>query len=340
MPRLKQWTLRSSAFLALLVFVGCGPSRPKPAVSINVNLVVQESLPPAENEPALPRPPKPMPGVTAVLPALPAREIMTRPQNAEQLRESVRELQESIRVRLEKQLRKLYARDAKRYEVELQRQFGDLEESSLTELSETIRAELEKVGEARLPKVARLAFLEGWPDPNPENIPSPTPLRPVPQLREDEALRLRRELARIDSEFKARIENLSILRLDALAQRRTQVLLAIEARKNELDAQATAEANKQMADATKDLRLDLARGQVIKLRPVAAQTVTIPGGKPLAGVPKVPSSPELSEPQLTRSLVESDLRIWLGLNGFELKDSAVDKTAEFIAWRNSQKLGQ
>ncbi len=340
MPRLKQWTPRSSAFLALLICAGCGSPVAKLAVSVNVSQVVQQSLPPAEKEPSLPRAPKPLPGVTAVLPALPAREIMTRPQNAEELRESVRKLQESIRVRLEKQLRKLYARDVKRYEVELQRQFGDLEESSLTELSESIRAELEKVGAERLPKVSRLAFLAGWPDPNPQNTPSPTPLRPVPQLREEEALQLRKDLARIDAEFKARIENMSILRLDALAQRRTQILLAIELRKNELDAQANAEANKQVADATKDFQLDLARGQVIKLRPVAAESVTIPGGKPLAEVPKVPSSPELSEPQLTQSLVESDLRIWVGLNGFELKKGAVDKTAEFIAWRNSQKLGR
>jgi len=341
MPRSRRWTLRSSVSASILSVLASGchlvPSAPSPTpVTVNLDRVLRVSL---GEKPTPPRPPKlddAKPLKDVELPAEPSSMIITAPQDAEELRRLLRQQQEVDRERLERQLRKLYAREAKRFEVELKRQFAELDESSFSNLASQVRAIFESYAAERMPKVARLAFLVGWPDPNKANTPPNPSLPPVPKQRLQEAELLRTQLGQLDQGFRSKVDQLALDRFADLAVKRAELLVEIEKKKDEMNRLAQQEAERQVADAAGDFRLELARGAKIPLAAEPSYRLSFPTpASPKADL-KVPSPLSDGDPAWLRPVIESDLRVWLGLRHYRIAPTGRDVTDEFLAWRNSQ----
>jgi hypothetical protein len=236
---------------------------------------------------------------------------------------------------LESQLRALFAREAKRFEVELLRSFELDSEASLQQLGSQIRMAFEVYGNARMPKVARLAFLVGWPDPNPANEPPASDLKPVPKARFNEAAALRQELARLDLEFLQAVQELTASREAELADRRTKLLVAIEQKRDEMNRAAELEAERQMAAVVREFNLKLVGGAKIEFDRVEASEIEVGADHAMPEPVQVTSLTSAADPAFVRPEVEADLKIWLGLNGFTLARNGTDRTKEFIEWRRS-----
>jgi len=289
-----------------------------------------------------PEPPKPPPNRTSgavVSPGLPAKEMFAQGRDAERVRELVREQQRQTRLQLERQLRRFYAREARRFELEQLGALSDREQSLLIQASEEIRAEFERYATARMPLLARLTVLAGFPDPNPESKPPERPMGNVTQGRFDEAKSIRERMRQLDDDFDA----FAAMMIDRIggetALDRADTLVKIELFRSELNERAEREAREQVAAAVRELNLELTEAQRLVLPAVPDQRFELGTRGPVAPAPSVEIDPRLDSPAARRERLQGRLRIWLGLNRYTLKPGARDATEEFIQWLRTEPAG-
>jgi hypothetical protein len=330
------------------------------AVSVNFDRVLNAApATPLPTQPAIPTLPN-EPGIVRTLPPVPKRIVTSQPKNADAIRQRIAEQQRSARRRLETLLRRLYIREIRAYEAELRRELDGWSATSAGELQERMHDLFLKYAEERGPKFTRLVFLIGYPDPNPANDPEKEakvgpPDYMVPRkiisgeiedpakLRFDaarlaEIRRTRDEIRKLDSDLDAATKALALGR-DAEQGRRLMAMAEQVARRmTELENQASAEAAKLIADAQRELDLRLARGVKMTFPAEPSMELRTPAAPTLAPPPRVTSQAEGADLATRRARLETQVRIWIATQGYELSNRGPDRTDEFIAWRRSREL--
>ncbi|AIE85178.1 hypothetical protein OP10G_1810 [Fimbriimonas ginsengisoli Gsoil 348] len=290
--------------------------------------------------PALPTPPKPAAAIVQRVSARPGQALRD-PSHAStgSIRASIEKQQREALVALERRLRDYYRIQADAFELEKGREVDKEAATDYLEANAKIRLAFEAYGNARAPKVTRLAVLVGFPDPNPNSIPPKLPMRPVSQARFDEAKRLREELAALDAKFNAQAEQILAAVVSETAADREAMRKTIETFRNELNRRAETEAQAEVRTSVKELGLQLTEPSPVLVPGTPARQVEIPAEAPLPPAPKVPSVGIPSGLADRRRLLQHELTIWLGLNRYRLEKGGRDATEDFQRWRETYRAG-
>jgi len=286
--------------------------------------------------PAPDQPPRPAP---FTLPALAAQEYVTAPKDLAKVDQILQQQQDETQRRLEKSLTMLYDRLARRFELTELDGLTEREQRRFKEVNETIRAIFEQYAADRMPRVLRLTFLVGFPDPNPQSTLPKEPMGMVSQAKFDEAKSLRTAISDLDRNFDATVMALvSAIENDNTVDR-TDTRLKIELNADELRRRAVTEAAQQIRRARRSLNLELAGSQRIRLPAVPGRTVNPPVVAAPIAPPKVDSRLEKEAGRWTRQEVEGQIRIWAALNRYEVGSDGRDATNEFIQWKKTHQSG-
>lgn len=290
-------------------------------------------------------PPPPRSSVAVTMPALPMERVAD-PSNvseAEVLSLIRREQEDALR-NLIRRLRDVYALDAKRLDRELQKALTAKEQEEYNKIQAQIRAIFDAYGKSRIPLVARLAFLVGHPDPNPNSVSPAITMRPVAQKFFNESKKIRENLVVLNREFDAKINVVT----DAMAQEsaadRLEMVLKLQRQRDLFDAQADREARDAVKSVTDTLHLKLLKIPPRVLPASPAQTVQAPAGDTLPALNEVTSqrnSPILNVDEVRKRWL-GQLQIWLALNHYrrvDAKDQGRDATTEFEQWKQNYLAG-
>jgi hypothetical protein len=294
---------------------------------------------PERGMPTFPAPDQPPRPAAFTLPALAAQEYVTAPKDLATVDRILQEQQDETQRRLEKSLRMLYDRLARRFELTELDGLSEREQRRFKEMNETIRAIFEQYAADRMPRVLRLAFLVGFPDPNPQSVPPKEPMGTVSQAKFDEAKSLRAAISELDRNFNATVLALAATIESDNTADRTDTRLKIELNADELRQRAVNEAAQQIIRARRSLSLELAGSQRIRLPAVPGRTVNPPVIAAPMPPPKVDSRLEIEADRWARREVEGQLRIWAALNRYELGNGGRDATNEFIQWKKTHQSG-
>ncbi|CAN5630869.1 hypothetical protein BH11ARM2_BH11ARM2_05880 [soil metagenome] len=323
----------SAILVALVCASGC--KKGTEAVSVDVDSVLAKQPALKRFGANVPTPPEPQAARTVTLPGQPAREMTTLGKDTGEVRRLIREQQEETRKRLERQLRDFYARDASRFEISKLRDLDAAEVARYKEIDARIRAEFERISDRRGRQLAALSVLVGFPDPNPDpDQAGEPPNGAVSRKRFEKAQDLRQRIREIDAAFQAFVRAQTQGIEDLAASERTRILAEIETEKAKLDRQAEIDAAARVREAERDLRLKLVDATRISLPAQPGQTVELAAQKPLRPAPEVPSESVFGNRDHRRALLESELRVWLGLRRYHLDPKARDATSEFETWRD------
>ena len=332
--------MRRYGVLLALAAIGIGCQRPgttEVSVSLDRALVAEPSM--GINVPANPKPPANQVAGSISSPGLAPKEMFAQGRDASKVRELVREQQRSTRLQLERQLRRFYAREARRFEIEQMRALSEREQILILQASEEIRAEFERYANKRMPLLARLTVLAGFPDTNPKSVPPERPMGNVTQARFDEAKSIREEMKKLDDDF----DEFAAMVIDRIsgetALDRSDTLVKVELFRNELNERAEREAQEQVQAAVRELNLELTESERIVLPEVKSQQFELGTRGPVAPAPEVEIDPRLDGVEARRQRLEGKLRIWLGLNRYTLKPGTRDVTKEFIEWLQTEPAG-
>ncbi|HWP30721.1 MAG TPA: hypothetical protein VNK96_03205 [Fimbriimonadales bacterium] len=272
---------------------------------------------------------------------VPSLVIQPRPfSGTEARRKSALELMESERMRIVRDLETAYL-DRFMMEVEatknklldqLHTEATQRIEALIEEVSQWIRNEAQEVGEIKL----RLALIEGYPKPRPRN---PEVLRKsaVERMWAEEAANLKRRLNALDESFstklQARLEKENIFWASEIT--RIEELV----KKTRLEAQTAAKAlAQQRIEETGRLQLPVLLDEAELQRESHPEIhVELQG---LSVKPRWRETP-LTPPPIDK-ILKTKLDIWLSVHGYKLAKSpedGEDRTLEFIAWLNQNKVG-
>lgn len=306
-------------------------------VSVDLDAVFAKVPAPKRFEARIPTPPPPQPARTVTLPGQPARELTSLAKDTDEARRLIREQQEETRKQLARQLRAFYARDASRFEIAKLRDLDAADAGRYKEIDARIRAQFDRISDRRGRLLTDLTVLVGFPDPDPDpDDAGEPPAGAVSRRRFDRAQTLRQRIREIDAAFesfvRAQIQGIQ----DMAAEERTRILAEIESEKARLDRQAEIDAAARVRAAERDLRLRLVDATRITLPPLAPRTVELAPQKPLRPAPQVPSESVFGNRVHRKALLESELRVWLGLNRYRLEAGGRDATVEFEKWRDEQ----
>ena len=329
----------SAISTGIVGFCAAGCSSPaKEAVTVDLSKVPATAW---ETGTPTPPPVKTTAGPTPVLiPGRPAVELVTQAKDVRAVETLLAEQQEETRRRLEKGLTQLYARLARRFELKELAALSDRERKRYDDVNANIRLVFEQYAADRLPRVTRLAFLAGFPDPNPKSVPPETPLGNLSQKKFEEAKSLRTEIALLDESFEATVRAL----LDEIDNQnsmdRTDSRLKIELNADDLRRRAEIEAAEQVNRARQSLHLELAGGQTIRMPALAARTITpvrMPAPDP---APKVDSALDANAAIWQQKMLAGQVRIWAALNRYDVRPGGRNATAEFIKWNSENQAGR
>jgi hypothetical protein len=268
--------------------------------------------------------------------------IKDRPgANSEQVRRRIKEAQDQALKDITERLRRFYSTEVARFELDQQKARTAAELEAYENASARIRQRFEEYGARRGPVYTQLTLIAGFPDPNPTSKPPDSKLTPALQKRFDEAAALREQLKQIDQEFREDVEQILSSIGDLVAAQIAAMRLRIEQFKEELDRRAALEAQEQVRDTAQELGLQLVEPQDVKLAATKPTSVSVLGGPAFRPAPPVPSSGILSARADRERLLRHELKIWLGLNRFELvrEGSGKDVTSDFLTWRNKFEVG-
>jgi hypothetical protein len=275
-----------------------------------------------------------------LIPGRPAVELVTQVKDVRAVEKLLADQQEETRRKLEKGLAQLYARLARRFELKELAALSDRERKRYDDVNANIRLVFEQYAADRLPRVARLAFLAGFPDPNPTSLPPEAPLGKVSQSKFDEAKTLRGEITLLDENFEATVKAL----LDEIDNQnsmdRTDSRLKIELNADDLRRRAETEASEQVNRARQSLHLDLAGGQTIRMPAIPARTITPPRMPAPEPAPKVDSALDANAAAWQKKMLEGQLRIWAAVNRYQIQPGGRDATDEFIKWNAENQAGR
>jgi hypothetical protein len=243
---------------------------------------------------------------------------------------------------LQRRLRQFYDGEIRAFTLEQRKSIQGEEAAAYAEANRKIRPIFEKWGHERAPVLSRLTLLAGFPDPGPNPGESEPTKSKFKARKETEIKQLRLDLKRIDADFTAARKAL----LDTLLAKSASDQAALQVRISEfaasLDKRAEQEANAQIRQAATHLTFKLASPTPIHLPEIPPQKLTIPAERPLESPPRVPSRTSSEIKAQSRSFLEQELRIWLGVNRYTLartKGGHRDATAEFQQWRDHHVLG-
>lgn len=255
-------------------------------------------------------------------------------------RKSALELMESERVHVARDLEAAYL-DRFMTEVEatknqllnqLHTEAAQRIEALIEEVSQWIRNEAAEVGEIKL----RLALIEGYPNPRPR---SPEVLRKsvVEKMWAEEADDLKRRLEALDKSFSTKLQ----ARLEQENSFWGSEITRIEAlvKKTRLEAQTAARAlAQQRIEETGRLQLPVLLDEA-ELQKESHSEIHVE-------LQSLSVKPRWRETSVTQppvdKILKTKLDIWLSVHGYKLANSpgkGEDKTLEFIAWLNQNKVG-
>lgn len=320
----------------------CGCKSPKPVVTyVSLDLAAIEAANLGKPFPTIdvPAPPAAIGPQTIRREAVPAKRIATPAKDYERIQKTLEEQQEITRRKLQRQLQAFYAREARRFELDAKAAQTELEKAQYAAANLKVRAAFEALAAQRMPRVARLALLAGFPDPNPRSDAPSERLGNVSQQRFDEAKRIREELNVLDADFEKVVKQVVEETAAGLSQKQTEMLIQIEEFKIQKDLQAEKEAADQVTAAREVMRMQLADRDVTEAPAIPARSLTIPGNPPMAAAPKVTFDPIFTDRAFLRKRLKAQARIWLGLNGYSEMRGARDATAEFLAWQKQNEFG-
>ena len=333
--------LRNKLAISILLLggFGCQQSAKPHRVYVDFEAVLASyKASPLPSHP-LPKPPGGLPTQTVSIPAVPAKTVVVQSASGAQAEALLETNRKKAVDELTRLLSRRYLRDVTREGDRLVRDLDPKRKAAYESAQAAVTLEFEKYANQRAPLVARLTSLVGFPDPNPNSVPPPESTPPFAVKRLQEAAGLRKDMVELEASYETKI-------LDLLSQAGKQYdvdLLAIQKQidqdRAEAMKKAESEAVTEAAKTYKDLRPVLMGPEVVNLPGQPEQSVDLPE------VPAPKSAPEVRERTLTpdqrRSILRSQLDIWLKLNGYELvQDSnGVDnKTEEFVKWRQERKL--
>lgn len=324
--------------LCLLILAGC--SNPQPSVYVDLNLVTQgEQIPNVQVVPT-PTPPPSFGSSSLTFPALPAAEYSL--SSDQQRIKDVQNVIAANRAALTQEIRdRLQATYTKKIEHTIEQEKAKLPQEILPAYEEALTKTnliFQDYATKRAPMIIRLALLAGFPDPDPQS--QRVPPRSVPAIRRrfEEAKGLRAKIAALDAQYKADVAGV----YGAVAGRQAQSYARIEAERarllREAEAQAIAEATKEVGRKQADLTSALANKQSVSFPAEPGRTITVQGSKnpPPPPTVEVPGKAEMTS--RLRQAEESDLQIWAAIKGYVISSDrrgARDATAEFIQWRRT-----
>ncbi len=329
---------RLNALLLFLLLAGCSPG--KKEVSVDVDRLLREGASPAAPQPTPPSPPSADGSFVLEQPGMPARALRRVAGGARdsQVRREIEAIQTRARKSLEARLRRAYALEARRFEIEAEREEERGRLATYEKVSARVREAFEAAADKRAPRLAHLTILAGFPDTKLKEPPPPE--KKVSRMRYDEAQRLRKELAEIEAAYQAQVAEILRSVEDDLAEGALALRVRIENLRAAADRRAAEQAAAQVQITTKDLGIRLAPAPNIELPAVPPQRVVVEPGAPLSPAPEVRSQGVLAGPGDRRRLLEHELGIWLGLRRYALAKDGQDATEEFKEWRARHEAGR
>jgi hypothetical protein len=209
----------------------------------------------------------------------------------------------------------------------------------------------EKYAKARAPKITRLTVLTEFPNPE-KLIPiDGENIGPATLAKREEARGLQRDLAKLDQDYDAEIDQIAQKLLEAKSALAEEMTQRIDEKKSEIDQRALSEASRQIRRFSEVMKLRLFENSRINLAEIAipAQQVNVPKQIPKDSPSQVIGYKVKSDSERNaeiRNRMEAQLRdevsIWLGLHNHVLgspESGATDATQEFIKWRIKRKAG-
>lgn len=223
-------------------------------------------------------------------------------------------------------------------------QFAKLQpfKQSLTEkYLKDIRAIFEESAARRGPLLTRLTLLTEFP-PIEKIIPIDEKVTPGPdEKRRKEIRALQKSLMEIDAEYETATTALAAKNPTAIDQETERILAVIEAKQNEIDQRALAEASKLVKRFSNVLSQRIFSRYTFQLKEIPTKTINFPKMQVQSGVPRV-TFDRNQQSRNERIELSKELEVFLSLNRYQRaapSDGAKDVTKEFIEWRTNLKSG-
>jgi hypothetical protein len=331
---------RNRLTILVLVLCGFGCRQPAPErVYVDFEAVLASyKASPLPSHP-LPKPPNGLPDEVVSVPAVAPRTVVVQGVSGAKADALLEENRKEAVAELSKLLSRRYEREAQRAGEKRIRELDPKKQAAYLSAQKAVEAEFQTYAVARSPLVARLASIVGFPDPNPTSIPPAATTAPLLIKRLTEAADLRKQMAILDANYENKIQDLLSQAGKQYGTDLADIEKQIDADRQDAMRRAEAEA---VAEATKtytSLRPILMGPAKVDLPGEPAQSVTLPA------VPAPIAAPEVRERTLTaaqrRSILKSQLDVWVQVNGYELAKSpndGKDMTADFVKWRQERKL--
>ncbi|MFQ3678165.1 MAG: hypothetical protein SNJ74_09525, partial [Fimbriimonadaceae bacterium] len=259
------------------------------------------------------------PAATVGLPPV-SEEVVSTPGQAARIaeaRETVIQNRARARRGVESRLLRTYLREVARFRVAEADALAQFDAEARAEGEDEVRAAFSKYARERGPVVARLAMLLGFPYPDPRPIPLPEETIWGARRRLAEAKERYDELGRMDAEYQNRVSAILTAVRAQTAERRAQIELAVAERTDAAASRAQTDAARVFAESGADYEASLAERPDVAFAALPGRTQSLPGGTPAPSAPVLPGG-TLAGRQTAGSEIRHDLRIWLGIRGFQL----------------------
>lgn len=327
---------RATKLLAPLLLIAAGCTSEPPAVSVDLDAVARA----LESQPASVT----VPGESGYGPAAdtlegsPEKRVLTgdAADVAQQSLADIKESQEEAFGQLKARLIRIYSGELAVQEEALREAMLERYRAGLDEDFLLLRSKFEDLALAVGPKWRRIAWLAGFPDPDPHSTRVPLPGDFITERRYEMAKELREEINALEEEFGLEAEEiLEDARLGLRADI-ADLEMDIAMRRQEAEAEADLQAREaaiRAFDAVDVRTLDLNR----TLDAVQEAGIALPPAPPFPGL-------TLTEPARDDRLEQIRLReqaeVFAQINGWVLSDEGEDKTGEFLLWRAESKAAR
>ena len=327
---------------AALVAAGCG--REPERVYVSLDKVVLGEAPGVSLSSHALQERRPFPGGRAELGTLPARNLnlpVTR-ERIDSAMELVKASEQSAYDALVRQLRDIrVAEIVREYNARLEQLHPSLAKARQDVLKK-VHEEMRRRAPDRGYAMARVALLVGFPDPDPLSERDFEPGSKRGEMRIEEARTWREIIRTIDADVDDLAAKLDAEAVDSYYKAVADVYAEMDQAKRDAEAEAKRLAEAQRAKSGQGIESVLTGGERARLRAVPGATVaTVAGPVPARRMDPFARSGDPAES--ARARAESDLKVWLAVNGFELassKGAARDATEDFISWRKAQRTGR
>lgn len=284
------------------------------------------------------------PATVVGLPPVPEEVVASPAQTARlaEARETVAQNRNRARRGVETRLLRTYLRDVARFRAEETDALAEFDAEAQADGQEKIGVAFAQHAERRGPVVARLAMLLGFPyvDPRPIPLPEETILGARRRLAEAQARY--EEVGRMDAAYANAVAAILTRVRDKMAERRAEIELAVAERTDAAATRAQSDSARVFAETGADYEAVLAERPDFKFPALPGRSLILPGGTAPPPAPVLPGG-TLAGREVAKSEIEHDLRIWLGIRGYQLAERPTgvpDRTEEFLAWRRTHRPGR